>query len=176
MTFRRSLFIVGLVLVLLPLSCWAQDTPQADVFAGYSYVRVNPPGISGINLHGVDFSVAGNVNNWFGVVADLGYNHSSGLNPSANTVSYLFGPRFSYRANEKVIPFFQTLFGGVRSSSAGFSQNNFASAFGGGVDIKVASNIAIRPIQVEYLWVRSSGQNINNFRYSAGVVFQIGKK
>jgi len=174
MILRRSLFIVGLVLVLLPLSCWAQDTPQAEVFAGYSYIRVNPPGAPAANLHGVDFSVAGNVNNWFGVVADFGYARSHGYLVDVNATSYLFGPRFSYRGNEKVTPFFQTLFGGVRSSAAGVSENNFAMTVGGGVDINVHPNIAIRPFQVEYLMIRSSGETVNNFRYSAGVVFQIG--
>jgi opacity protein-like surface antigen len=176
MTLRRSLFIVGLVLVLLPLSCWAQDTPKAEVFAGYSYVRVNPPGGEpSANLHGFDFSVAGNVNNWFGVVADLGYYRSRAYIVDVTAVSYLFGPRFSYRKNEKFTPFFQTLFGGARTSAVGVSENDFAMTVGGGVDINVHRNIAIRPVQMEYLMIRSNGETLNNFRYSAGVVFRIGK-
>jgi outer membrane protein OmpA-like peptidoglycan-associated protein len=132
-----------------------------------------PSGAPAVNLHGVDFSVAGNVNNWFGLVADFGYNRSSGYIVDVNTVSYLFGPRFSYRKNEKVTPFFQTLFGGIRPSVAGVSENDFAMTVGGGVDINVHPNIAIRPFQVEYLMVRTGGETQNNFRYAAGVVFQI---
>jgi hypothetical protein len=174
MTLRRSLLIVGLVLILLPLSCWAQETPKAEVFAGYSYVRVYPEGSSTVNLHGFDFSVAGNVNQWFGLVADLGYYRTHGLTPSADAVSYLFGPRFSYRKNEKVTPFFQTLFGGVNAGPSGQKENNFAMTAGGGVDINVHRNIAIRPFQLEYLMIRSSGMTLNNFRFATGVVFRFG--
>jgi len=173
MTLRRSLFIVGLVLVLLPLSCWAQEAPQADIFFGYSYIRANPSGAPSVNLHGFDFNIAGNVNNWFGIVADLGYNRSSGYITDVNTFSYLFGPRFSYRGYEKVTPFFQTLYGGIRPSVAGVSNNDFAMTVGGGVDINVRPNIAIRPVQLEYLIVRDHSVNQYDLRYAAGVVFQL---
>jgi outer membrane protein OmpA-like peptidoglycan-associated protein len=174
MTLRKSLFIVGLVLILLPLSCWAQETPKAEVFAGYSYVRVNPEGSPSVNMNGFDFSVAGNVNQWFGLVADLGYYRSHGYAPSVDAFSYLFGPRFSYRKNEKVTPFFQTLFGGVDAGPNGQKENNFAMTVGGGVDINVHRNIALRPFQLEYLMIRSSGMTLNNLRFATGVVFRFG--
>ena len=61
-------------------------------------------------------------------------------------------------------------------------QNNFASAFGGGLDIAVTNHIAFKPIQVEWLTtqISNSAANVNyvqnNLRYSAGVVFRFGAK
>ena len=175
MNVRRLIFLAGLILVLLPLSLWAQTTPQAEVFAGYSYVRAGggPPDI---NLHGIDFSAAGNVNSTFGIVADIGYYRSSGFIVPVNAVSYLFGPRISYRGNEKVTPFFQTLYGGVRTSAAGTSDNMFAMTVGGGIDVTVHPSVAIRVAQAEYLLTRSNGVSTSNFRFAAGVVFRIGSK
>jgi hypothetical protein len=49
---------------------------------------------------------------------------------------------------------------------------------GGGVDIKVTSHLAIRPIEVDYYLTRfinnftTGNNNQNNFRYQAGLVFE----
>jgi opacity protein-like surface antigen len=60
------------------------------------------------------------------------------------------------------------------------SQNNFAAAFGGGVDFALTNHIAVKPIQVEWLTAQVSNSNLsyaqNNVRYSAGVVFRFGSK
>ena len=86
----------------------------------------------------------------------------------------------------------QTLFGGERLSNGlnpgsatpqlNASQNNFAAAFGGGLDITLTNHIALKPIQVEYLMtqIAPAGSHLNyvqnNLRYSAGVVFRFGSK
>lgn len=76
---RLLLFVIVILLVIPSFLC-AQDTPQAEVSVGYSYIHIG--GISSdprtgvpptINLHGADLSVSGNLNEWLGVVADLGY-------------------------------------------------------------------------------------------------------
>ncbi|MDD5541663.1 MAG: hypothetical protein PHX83_00650 [Acidobacteriia bacterium] len=173
MTLRKAFLVIGAFLILIPFASWAQETPQAEVFGGYSYIRT---GTSSLNFNGFSSSVAGNVNNWLGVVADVGYYRSKVAGVSVNAVSYTFGPRFSYRSDAKVTPFFQTLFGGVRLSGGGVSDNAFAMTAGGGVDVNVSPAVAIRLAQAEYLMTRSSGTTENNFRFSAGVVFRIGKK
>jgi len=70
------------------------------------------------------------------------------------------------------------LFGGGRSVD--FSpQNVFAMTAGGGVDFKISEHIAIRPVQAEYfLTTFTDGGNNrqNNFRYSVGVVFRLGRQ
>jgi hypothetical protein len=49
---------------------------------------------------------------------------------------------------------------------------------GGGVDFNVSRHIAIRPFQGEYFLTKFSDGNNNrqnNFRYSAGIVFRLGR-
>jgi len=62
------------------------------------------------------------------------------------------------------------------------SNNVFATALGGGVDVRLTDHIAVKPIQVEYFMTQlpSAATNLhyaqNNLRYSAGVVFRFGSK
>ena len=166
-------------------AAFAQDTPKLDVFVGYSYVRDNPStsGVPSFNLHGGSASVAYNVNNWLGAVADFGGYHANNILGSGvdGTVStYLFGPRISYRKHERFTPCAQALFGVAHASGSGFgvsgSDNAFAASFGGGVDVKLSHHFSWRPAQIEYLLTRfpettSSGVTQNNLRASTGLVF-----
>jgi opacity protein-like surface antigen len=184
---RKLLALLVLVLAV-SFTAAAQDTPQAEVFGGYSYLRVNPgeedgDEIPGLNAHGGSGSVAFNATPMFGVVADLGVYRISNIEDSginANVVSYLFGPKISVRG-ERVDPFVQLLFGGARISVESESENAFAMALGGGVDVKATDNIAIRVIQAEYVLTRFSVEDgvrasQHNARISAGVVFRIGMR
>ncbi len=189
---KRIVCLLGLVL-LFGVTASAQDAPKAEGFLGYSYVRVNPgQGISGVNLHGGSGQLSYNVTNSFGIVADLGgYRVSETITTpggpitaNGNIFTYLFGPRFTYRG-ERVQPFAQALFGGARAGASALgtsaSENAFAAALGGGVDVKVNDWFAVRPVQAEYLlsrFIGASGSNESqhNFRYSAGVVFRFGKR
>src|SRR5262245_58519663 len=101
---------IGLALLFLALPSHAQDTPAADVAVGYSYFHLD--GSPGASLNGVSGSVAGNVNNVLGIVADLGVYHGNPQGIGVTTVNYMFGPRFSYRMPNRFTPFAQVLFGG----------------------------------------------------------------
>lgn len=181
---RKVACLFALVLLAtLPMA--AQDTPKVEVSAHYSYARVSPDtsGVDSFNLNGGGGSVAFNANNWFGVAAEFnGYKVGkiNGVDPDASIITYLFGPRISFRGNERWTPFVHGLFGGARASS-GFggatgSENAFAMAFGGGFDAKVTDHVAIRVAQVDYFITRfdeGTGKvNQNGFRYSGGIVFR----
>jgi hypothetical protein len=95
----------------------------------------------------------------------------------------LFGPRLT-PIRGKWEPFVHGLFG-VAHFNTDFSSpvitgsgndNAFAFALGGGVDVKVHKNFAIRIAQLDYLGARARGGSLNSFRYSAGVVIRIGKR
>ena len=62
------------VLSLFGATAHAQDTPKFDIFAGYSYLRLNPStaGVSSFNLNGGSTSVAYNAKSWLSGVADFG--------------------------------------------------------------------------------------------------------
>ena len=172
-----------------------KQPPVAEVGFSYSYTRVNPGGtLSGANANGGYGYVEYNVNKVLGLVADLGANrvgNAGGVQLGETTFEYLFGPRFNWRKS-RFTPYVQVLVGGQRFSNGlnpssttprlASAQNNFAAAIGGGVDFKLTSHIAVKPIQVEYLAAEVSppGVNLNfvqnNLRYSAGVVFRFGSK
>ena len=171
------------------------ETPKAEVGLNYSYTRIHPGGTgSGYNANGGFADVAYNFNKNLGFVADLGGSYSGTQNRLAlnNTnFEYLFGPRFNWRVS-RFNPYVQALFGGERFSNGlnpaaadprlGTSQNNFATAFGGGLNVTVSNHLAVRPFQVEYLTTQFSPGSAslnytqNNLRYSAGVVLRFGSK
>jgi hypothetical protein len=168
-------------------------TPQVEVGVNYSYTRVNPgSGFGSYNANGGFGDVEYNFTKNLGIVADLGANYTGTANGFAvnnTSFEYLFGPRFNLRY-ARFNPYVQALFGGQRLSNGwnpanfdprtGTSQNNFAMAFGGGVNIPLNEHISLRPVQVEYFATRitpdSSNYLQNDVRYSAGVVLRLGSK
>ena len=171
------------------------STPVAEVGLSYSYTRVNPGGaLSSYNANGGYGYAEYNFNRVFGLVGELGANRVGDVNGfqiGNTTFEYLFGPRFNWR-HSRFTPYVQALVGGERFSN-GFnpgaadprlfaSQNNFAAALGGGLDIAVTNHIAVKPFQLEWITTQfnNSAANLNyvqnNLRYSAGVVFRFGSK
>ena len=167
-------------------SARAQDHSKVDIFAGYSYLRFNPntSGVSSFNLNGGSASIAYNANNWLSGVADFGaYRNGNILNSGVDgTLStYLFGPRVSYRHYDRITPYGQVLFGvahaGASIAGTSGSDNAFAMALGGGVDVGVSQHFAVRPVQIDYLLTRfnegtGNAKNQNNLRVSTGIVFR----
>lgn len=169
-------------------------TPKAEVGLSYSYTRVNPGGtLASYNANGGYGYAEYNFGRVLGIVGELGANHVGSVNGvqfGNTTFEYLFGPRFNWR-HSRFTPYVQALIGGERFSNglnpaSGSpllaSQNNFAAALGGGLDITVTNHIAIKPFQLEWLTTQLTGSAStlryvqDNLRYSAGVVFRFGSK
>ena len=170
---RKLLVLAGLAVMLsLASPAFSQDTPKAEVFAGYSYIRSG-----GANFNGWNAAVQGNFNHWFSLVGDF----SGHYYPPANVhlYTYTFGPQASYRT-DKITVFGRVLFGGAKAG-VGFggisaSTNAFAMNFGGGVDWNVSKPIAIRLIQADALVTRFGGSTTTDPRLSFGIVFRFGTK
>lgn len=176
----RKLFWTSALFLVLSLAAAAQDAPRAEVFGGYSYLRANVAD-TGFNFNGGSGSIAFNPSHWWGIVGDVGDYRNGDFGISTNLVTYLFGPRFSYRSGGRVTPFAQALFGGahVNASFIGISssENAFAMALGGGFDARITHRFAFRIIQAEYLLTKfNDGLNNrqNNARVSTGIVFHWG--
>lgn len=171
--------------------CRAQD--KIELFAGYSYVRgtvqVTPnvplsscPALCGpvtqhVNLSGWEFSGTYKANAVFGVIGDFGGQYGTLNGGSTHLQTYLFGPQVSIPA--RISPFGRVLFGvahetvGTFNAPAFFSPGSdtaFASAFGGGIDMKAAPFLSLRLIQADYLRTRFFGHTQNQPRISAGLV------
>jgi Outer membrane protein beta-barrel domain len=156
--------------------------PVSEVGLNYSYVHLGPAQSATSSQNGGSAYVEYNLNRVVGLVADFGgYSNGRTLaGGSSGTFTYLFGPRFNWRKS-RLVPYAQFLFGGADSrfngSPASTTQNGFATAAGGGVDIAVTKHTAVKPIQLEYVTARPSSNSFqNNLRYSAGVVFRFGEK
>ncbi|MDE3136390.1 MAG: outer membrane beta-barrel protein [Acidobacteriota bacterium] len=188
------------VLLAMSFPAYAQTTASKIELAGtYAYMRTNingPGGYSeGLQTNGGTGSVTYNVNNSWGVVAEVGgYNSSTISSAGGNDISfasYLFGPRYSFRKWDTLTPYVQTLFGGVKGNHAltvganGVSgqfqadKNAFAWTIGGGMDAKVTNYLAVRVFQAEYFmtrWDNGGTNQQNNFRIETGLVFRFGKR
>ncbi|HUJ31460.1 MAG TPA: outer membrane beta-barrel protein [Candidatus Acidoferrum sp.] len=175
----RKWLLLFAVMFLLPTALAAQEeSPKAEVFAGYSYGRVHVSGAPAFNMNGASASVSFNPTRSLGIVADFGGYHVGnigGASVDANVYTYLFGPKVAYR-HGRFTPYAQALFGGAHASASAFgisgSDNSFAMALGGGVDVNATEHIGIRLIQAEYLMTRFSSETQNNARISAGIVFR----
>jgi hypothetical protein len=185
MKLRMIVSLLCLV-TIFGVSASAQELPKIDVSASYSYLRAYPGNsvISGFNLNGGSASVAYNLRDWVSGVADFGGYHvgnANGVNVDNHILTYMFGPRFTYRGYRRISPFGQVLFGAARAGSGVFATGNshtaFASSFGGGVDWNVRDRFSIRPLQFDYILTHfpeaTGGTNLtqNNLRVSAGIVF-----
>jgi opacity protein-like surface antigen len=193
---KRSYLFGLFVMVASAASAQEQPaTPIVEVGLDYSLLHsTSTPGGSQITSNGGSGYLVYNLNRVVGLVADFGAYHNGSVHGSFNsdtTLTYLFGPRFSWRRWSRVTPYTQFLFGGARISAAFASpgsteadsdQNSFALAGGAGIDIALTHHIAIKPIQVEYVMTQASdfagnrGNVQNGLRYSAGVVFRFGEK
>jgi opacity protein-like surface antigen len=171
---KKLLLLLGCVFAF-GVGAYAQDTPKADISIGYSYVRFNLVPSTGVNTNGISASAAYNVHKNIGLVADFGGYFQKGRVGTPNLVSYMFGPRFSYRNDTKVTPFVQGLIGGATTTGP-TGKSGFAFALGGGVDVKVRNNISLRVAQGEFFRTKIGDNYQNNLRFTAGVVFHIGKK
>jgi opacity protein-like surface antigen len=191
---RRLLCLLAFSL-LFGFSAAAQD--RADAFIGYSYVHQNyTNGVDSYNLNGGVFQVAAYPTKWFGVVGEFGMYtpgtvtvnsefpepNSSQFKPMGADISYLFGPRLTFR-HGPLQPYVEGLIGGfhisqgLESALGAGGANSFAMAIGGGLDLRVSHHFAVRLGQVDYFLTRLPNPadatfNQNNFRYSGGIVFR----
>ena len=156
-----------------------------EISLSYSYLRANQgPGQCGcFNMNGGSAEVAFHVYRWFSAVADVTGEHSGSVNggpQGLSLFSYTAGPRFTYPIHHRYAPFAQALMGGAHSFDSYFpvttgptgAANSFAMFTGGGVDIRMKSWLAIRPVQADYFLTRLPNGR-NNLRLSAGVVLRV---
>jgi outer membrane immunogenic protein len=122
------------------------------------------------------------------IVSEVAGQHAANINSTLNSlslVSYLFGPRYSFRNRSRLLPFAQFLLGGVHGFDALFPSprasvpdpDAFAFAAGGGLNGNFSRRLAVRVIQADYLrsQLPNAGDNRqNHLRLSAGIVFRFG--
>ncbi len=145
----------------------AQETSKAEIFGGYSYLRVNP---SGVNANGWEAALTGNFSENFGLTADFSGHYARG----GHVYTYVFGPQIGAHI-KNLRPFGHLLFGGNSIGEGGFSDTSYALLFGGGLDLNLTRPISIRLGQADYVRTHHFDQGQNDFRFSIGVVLNLGE-
>jgi len=190
---RLAVCLAGL-LSFSAAASYAQSVPTLEVALNYSHVSVTPTNsqIGNFSMQGGSGQVAYNFDKWFSAVADVGfYTHATmastgeiGLLLHPTEISYTAGPRISYRHFQRFTPFGQILIGVVHATGGGNvstfddnvkSQTKLAYAAGGGIDVKVKSYLAVRPIAIDvqrtqFAELGTTRQIQTNLRVSVGVV------
>jgi len=169
---KSTLWLIVAVLFLCP-TARSQETPAWEISAGYSSLTgnlIHPR----FHLNGGNASLAGNLNNWFGIKFDFSA-YSGPFNgqqlaqdiqgaqstppttgplagqpiagsPTAQIFSV--GPVFSLRRYRMVTPFANFGIGGIHASQGyiGLPQSTTARAVsvGGGFDVRINNRLAIR--------------------------------
>jgi outer membrane protein OmpA-like peptidoglycan-associated protein len=160
------------------------DYPHWNAFVGYSFFDYRP-GVTftgPVRMQGGSASLEYSLNHWFGIVGDFGGYHTGSINNTpvdVTALTYMFGPRVTYRNSSRVTPFAQVLFGGGwANQNLAVPANAFVLSAGGGFDVSLTKHFAWRMIQAEYLMTRF--ENVggsfpeNNFRVSSGLVIKWG--
>jgi hypothetical protein len=179
---RRFFVVLGLLLAV-SVPAMAQDTPQGEIFGGFSYLRAGRG--ANINMSGWQASGAVNLNDWFGIAVDTSgvYEGRPGVKFSLHSV--VGGPRFTYRKEERTAPFVHGLLGVTRAnedfhllvgSTVSEPTTTFTAVFGGGMDVKIGESWALRAGQLDWVITKFRNTRQSNFRYSVGIVYRIGKK
>jgi hypothetical protein len=175
--------VLSCLTVLLASWANAQVPTSGNVFFGYSFERTGSIGGANVNLNGWNASAEGKVLPWVGLVADFDSHYGStpvacvvvpsGCSGLANISehNFLFGPRVSFSAG-KIRPFAEALFGAghIKTDFVG-SNTSFATALGGGIDVKIIRPLAWR-LQGDYVQTHFFGSTQNNVRLSTGIVFK----
>jgi hypothetical protein len=123
-------------------------------------------------------SFAYNAYHWLGVAADFSGHYGSADGVSTHFNTYLFGPQLQLHSS--VSPLVHALFGVAHETTGQLiapellmsptSATPFAAAIGGGIDLKLAGFLSLRPIQLDYLITRFGSSTQNQPRASAGLV------
>ncbi len=176
MRFFASIYILVFAALLFGTPSHAQSV---ELFGGYSFVRAPvtftqtilcpvpgcPTGINtqNLNLKGWELGGAFKVFGPLALAADFG--RTSGSFQGANMPG-----RISPFAHFLVGAAHESIDTSAGSLTFGPTQSAFATALGGGIDLKVLPLLSIRPIQIDYLLTHFNSSAQNQFRVSTGIV------
>ncbi|HEY1468064.1 MAG TPA: OmpA family protein [Candidatus Acidoferrum sp.] len=174
---------------------WGLLTDKYEIAGMFSYVNFCPCSFKNWNSFGATGSFTYNANKYLGLNAEYGAYHFTrsvfvlnGTDYTATNISgsfqtWLFGPRLNWRRFDHFVPFVEFMVGAARGGvqvTGSNTQNTFALAAGGGVDIVLLKNLAWRFFQADYLMTNFTGPLMNpegrqnNFRIGSGLVLRWG--
>ena len=175
-------WLVTLFLILSSSFLCAQKLPEIDAYGGYALTRFNSPSIGFSN----DSNLTGGIISFTvpHLYEELGLtiSASGGYGSQLKVYDFLVGPQFSFEKGR--LRLFGNILGGKAETKVAINQPTRsqitsvgrAMAVGGGLEIKLAHHISLRPVDADYIFSKTFGSSQNNIRISAGVVYRFGKK
>ncbi|MGH9744243.1 MAG: Ig-like domain-containing protein [Candidatus Acidiferrum sp.] len=163
--------------------------PRFEIGGNFNYVNFNPGGgFSSFNNYGGSGSFTWNATPYLGLTEEIGaldyHRQVVNVGATSGTISTLLvGPRLNLRKFDYFVPFVEFLVGSAHAGPAltgNSSENAFALATGGGVDIVLTKNFAWRFAQIDYLMTAFNGDYLgasgrqNNLRLGTGIVYRFG--
>ena len=201
----RKVTVIVFVMLIAAAAASAQDReyPKFEIPVTASALFFDVDKLGNETMWGWGIAGQGNINKYFGIVGEWNATHGASTMP-ANTKypaiagkefdlrvqTLLFGPQVSYRTKPvTVFGRFQVGAGTLKIDDelkqlTGGSTTSWqvAYAIGGGLDINAGKHFAIRPIQLDYVFIDSNLPQeldstvapgaFNNVRYNFGAVFK----
>ncbi len=155
----------------------ASEGQGTDLFAGYSFAKVDDVSRNGANL-AVGFDLFGPVDGFVDASAHWGSSEGTSL----DDLTVMAGPGVRFGKRGKTVVFVRALAGLVRDRASitvldvdiSESSSRFGVLAGGGVDVPVAKRLALRA-QGDWLWNDvPEGSRSSGLRASAGIVWRFG--
>jgi len=167
----------ALLVAMGPVAASAQDASQGDLFAGYSMLARD-----GETMHGWQAALGWGVSGRIGLLFDVsGHQGSDAEGTDLGLLSLMAGPRVRFGGG-RLRPFVHVIGGVVRSkASVGVfdveiseSSTDFGGAAGGGFDLGFGGRWALR-LAGDYRVVKTDEETAKDPRFSAGVVYRLGR-
>jgi hypothetical protein len=177
-TLKTSRAVLTWVTLLAPGAAVAQEAPRFEAFAGYSLLRA-----SETTRHGWEGSLRFALAKGFGLQADVSQHYGSNEgDPDRTTLAG--GPAFTLRPAKAFSVYAHALGGVVREKTSigvfgvdiSESQTSFAFLAGGGLDLRIKSFLALRPVQIDWAYTQIDGESQSGLRASFGLVFRFAQR
>ena len=198
---KKILLIITMLLVA-SMSAYAQDEyPKFELAGTYTMMRHDIQILGNETIHGYGIGMQYNFARYFGLAGEWTATHGSSgpetftqagriyVIPKVDTrvQTLMFGPRFSYRARAVTVFGHWLVGAGTNKFDDDIGTFNYdsytkwqvAMAIGGGLDINLGKNFAIRAAQLDWVAIDSDFSELgydkgfyNNWRYQGGIVFK----
>jgi opacity protein-like surface antigen len=193
----KKILLLAAMLLVASMAAYAQDEyPKFELAGTFNFVRADIDVFGNESIYGYGIGAQYNANKYFGIAGEWTAAHGTsgpatilqdGTTydiPEFDTrvQTLLVGPRVSYRP-KAVTVFGHWLLGAgtnkIDWGTSSYTKWQFAMAIGGGVDVNVSKNFAIRAVQIDWLPSHSNIDNLegasnyfNNVRYQFGGVIK----
>ena len=174
---RAALLLSALLsLVLAAAAAAAGEGHGTDLFAGYSFAKIDDTSRHGANL-AVGFDLVGPLSG----LVDTSFHWGSQEGTSLSDLTVMAGPGVRFGKRGGTVFFVRAMAGLVQDKGTisafdvdiSETSKRFGVLAGGGVDFRVATKLAVR-LQGDYLWNDVEEGKASGFRASAGVVYRFG--